>query len=249
MILTVLFFLVALVYSSVGFGGGSSYLALLHWHGVAPAVLPILGLSCNLIVSAQGFAQFTHAGHFPWRRSLPFLAFSVPASYLGGLFPVSESTFLFLLAASLTAAGCLLLVPSRDYHRPAGDLAQRITRLGSPLIGAGLGFVSGIVGIGGGIFLAPILHLTRWAPAKQVAALAAGFIFVNSAAGLVGQLQKHGWSTEAVLNFWPLPAVVLAGGLIGARCGCSILPAVRVRQITGLIILIVAGNLWTRVLP
>ena len=105
------------------------------------------------------------------------------------------------------------------------------------------------MGIGGGIFLAPILHLTRWAPAKQVAALAAGFILLNSAAGLVGQLQKHGWSTEAVLNFWPLPAAVLAGGLIGARCGCSILPAVRVRQITGLIILIVAGNLLTRVLP
>lgn len=162
---------------------------------------------------------------------------------------MGESTFLFLLAASLTAAGCLLLVPLREDHRSAGGLARRITGLGSPLIGAGLGFISGIVGIGGGIFLAPILHLARWAPAKQVAALAAGFIFVNSAAGLVGQWQKHGWSTEAVLNFWPLPAAVLAGELIGARCGCSILPAVRVRQITGLIILIVAGNLWTRVLP
>ena len=249
MILTVLFFLVALVYSSVGFGGGSSYLALLHWHGVSPAVLPILGLSCNLIVSAQGFAQFAHAGHLPWRRSLPFLVLSVPASYLGGLFVVRESTFLFLLAASLTAAGCLLLVPLRDRHRPTSGLARHITALGSPLIGAGLGFVSGIVGIGGGIFLAPILHLTRWAPAKQVAALAAGFILLNSAAGLVGQLQKHGWSTEAVLNFWPLPLAVLVGGLLGARCGCSILPAVRLRQITGFIILIVAGNLCTKVLP
>lgn len=248
MVLAVLFFLVALVYSSVGFGGGSAYLALLQWQGVAPAVLPILGLSCNLIVSAQGFSQFARAGHFPWWRSLPFLLFSVPASYLGGLFVVRESTFLLLLAASLTAAGCLLLVPRGDGQRPAGGLARGITGLGSPLLGAGLGFVSGIVGIGGGIFLAPILHLARWAPAKQVAALAAGFIFLNSAAGLAGQLQKHGWSTEAGLNFWPLLAAVLAGGLLGARCGCSILPAARVGQVTGLIILVIAGNLWAKVL-
>lgn len=249
MFLAVLFFLVALVYSSVGFGGGSSYLALLHWQGVAPAVLPILGLSCNLIVSGQGFAQFAHAGHFPWRRSLPFLALSVPASYLGGLFPIGESTFLLLLAASLTAAGCLLMIPVRNDERPSGGLARRMAQLGSPIIGAGLGFLSGIVGIGGGIFLAPILHLTRWAPAKQVAALAAGFIFLNSAAGLTGQLQKHAWNTDTLLTFWPLPLAVLAGGIIGARCGCSILAAVRVRQITGLIILFVAGTIWTKFLP
>jgi uncharacterized membrane protein YfcA len=249
MILTALFFLVALVYSSVGFGGGSSYLALLHWQGVAPALLPALGLSCNLIVSGQGFAQFAHAGHFPWRRSLPFLALSVPASYLGGLFPVRESTFFLLLAASLTAAGTLLLLPARDVDRPPGRLAPRLTALGGPLIGAALGFLSGIVGIGGGIFLAPILHLARWAPAQQVAALAAGFIFVNSAAGLTGQLQKHAATTEALAPYWPLPVAVLAGGLIGARCGCSVLAARRVRQITGSIILIVAGNLWTKFLP
>lgn len=247
MILTVLFFLVALVYSSVGFGGGSSYLALLHWQGVAPALLPVLGLSCNLIVSGQGFSQFAHAGHFPWRRSLPFLALSVPASYLGGLFPVRESTFFLLLAASLTAAGILLLLPGREGDRPAGG-AARLTALGGPFIGAALGFLSGIVGIGGGIFLAPILHLARWAPAKQVAALAAGFIFVNSAAGLAGQLQKHVWTAEALAPYWPLPAAVLAGGLIGARCGCSVLAARRVRQITGLIILFVAGHLWAKFL-
>jgi hypothetical protein len=96
MLLAFLFFLVALVYSSVGFGGGSSYLALLHWHGVPPALLPIPALACNLIVSATGFAQFARAGHFPWRRSLPFLACSIPASYLGGLFPVREAAFLWL---------------------------------------------------------------------------------------------------------------------------------------------------------
>jgi uncharacterized protein len=248
MLLACLFFLVALVYSSVGFGGGSSYLALLHWQGVAPPVLPVIGLSCNLVVSAQGFAQFARAGHFPWRRSVPFLALSVPAAYLGGLFTVQESTFLYLLAASLSAAGVMLLVPAPDADRPADTPRQRIIGRAGPLLGAGLGFLSGIVGIGGGIFLAPILHLCRWAPAKEVAALAAGFIVVNSAAGLAGQMQKHAWSTEALAPFWPLPLAVLAGGLLGARCGSSILPATRIRQITGAVILLVAGNIWAKIL-
>lgn len=248
MLLACLFFLVALVYSSVGFGGGSSYLALLHWQGVAPPVLPVIGLSCNLVVSAQGFAQFARAGHFPWRRSLPFLALSVPAAYLGGLFTVQESTFLYLLAASLSAAGVMLLVPVPDADRPADTSLQRIIGRAGPLLGAGLGFLSGIVGIGGGIFLAPILHLCRWAPAKEVAALAAGFIVVNSAAGLAGQMQKHAWSTEALAPFWPLPLAVLAGGLLGARCGSSILPATRIRQITGAVILLVTGNIRAKIL-
>ena len=248
MVLAALFFLVALVYSSVGFGGGSSYLALLHWQGLPAALLPVPALACNLIVSGIGFAQFARAGHFPWRRSLPFLALSIPAAYLGGLYPVHESTFLFLLAASLTAAGGLLLVPIKNCDQPGDSSFRRILGRLGPLFGAGLGFLSGVVGIGGGIFLAPILHLCRWAPAKQVAALAAGFILVNSAAGLAGQLQKHGWAGEELWPFLPLPVAVLAGGWIGARFGSGILPALRIRQITGCIILFVAGNLWTKIL-
>lgn len=248
MLLAFLFFLVALVYSSVGFGGGSSYLALLHWQGVPAALLPIPALACNLIVSGTGFVQFARAGHFPWRRSLPFLALSIPAAYLGGLFPVRESTFLWLLAASLSAAGALLLIPVDNCDKRVDSTFRRILGGMGPLLGAGLGFLSGVVGIGGGIFLAPILHLCRWAPAKQVAALAAGFILVNSAAGLAGQLQKQGWTGQELWPFLPLPLAVLAGGLIGARCGSRILPALRVRQITGCIILLVAGNLWTKIL-
>ena len=161
---------------------------------------------------------------------------------------MQESTFLYLLAASLSAAGVMLLVPAPDADRPADTPRQRIIGRAGPLLGAGLGFLSGIVGIGGGIFLAPILHLCRWAPAKEVAALAAGFIVVNSAAGLAGQMQKHAWSTEALAPFWPLPLAVLAGGLLGARCGSSILPATRIRQITGAVILLVAGNIWAKIL-
>lgn len=247
MLLAVLFFVVALVYSSVGFGGGSSYLALLHWHGVPPPLLPIPALACNLIVSGTGFVQFARAGHFPLRRSLPFLACSIPASYMGGLFQVTESTFLMLLAASLTAAGCLLLVPVEQCDIPSHGLVGKWIARSSPFLGAALGFLSGVVGIGGGIFLAPVLHLSRWAPAKQVAALAAGFILVNSTAGIVGQLQKNAWDMKAMEPFLALPVAVLIGGVIGARCGCTFIPPVRVRQITGGLILLVAANLWWKI--
>lgn len=245
--LALLFFFVALVYSTVGFGGGSSYLALLHWQGVGPALLPIIGLACNLLVAFQGFVQFARAGHFPWRRSFPFLALSAPAAYLGGLFPVHETTFFLLLAIALTAAGCLLLMPMHGCDQSGEYVRHPWGERLAPWLGAGLGLLSGIVGIGGGIFLAPILHLTRWAPAKQVAALAAGFIVCNSASGLAGQLQKNDWNTVVIAPYWPLPVAVLVGGLIGARGGSSILPPVRIRQITGVIILIVAANLWIKI--
>jgi uncharacterized membrane protein YfcA len=192
--------------------------------------------------------QFARAGHFPWRRSLPLLACSIPASYIGGLFPVGEAAFLVLLAASLTAAGALLLFPFERNDTSTDSPTRRFIDRTGPLLGAGLGFLSGLVGIGGGIFLAPVLHLARWAPAKQVAALAAGFILVNSTAGLAGQLQKNAWDITGWTPFLALPVAVLIGGAIGARCGCSLLPPLRVRQITGAIILLVAGNLWTKLL-
>jgi uncharacterized membrane protein YfcA len=105
------------------------------------------------------------------------------------------------------------------------------------------------VGIGGGIFLAPILHLAKWARAKEIAALAACFICTNSLAGLIGQMQKLGWNGEILANHWMLPVAVLIGGLAGSRCGAAILPPVRIRQITGAIILFVALNLWVKQLP
>ena len=249
MVLAVLFFLVALVYSSVGFGGGSSYIALLHWSGIAASSLPILSLACNLIVSSQGFAQFARAGYFSVSRSLPFVLLSVPAAYFGGLYVIKESTFLLLLAASLTVAGFLLLFPVEEStEREDNRIRQGIRRFGF-LLGLPLGFLSGVVGIGGGIFLAPILHLAKWSRAKEIAALAACFICTNSLAGLVGQMQKLAWNGEVLANYWMLPVSVLIGGLAGSRCGAAILPPVRIRQITGAIIILVACNLWLKQLP
>jgi uncharacterized membrane protein YfcA len=246
-LLAALFFFVALVYSTVGFAGGSSYLALLQIHGTPSHLLPLISLGCNLIVSAQGFAQFARAGHFPLRRSLPFVALSVPAAYLGGLYPIREKTFFFLLALSLSAAGILLLVPLKP-GKPVDTPLRRLMGRFGPLLGAPLGLLSGIVGIGGGIFLAPILHLARWAPEREIAALAACFIFTNSISGLAGQLQKQGWHPAGLESYWLLPFAVLAGGLIGARSGALLLPAVRIRQITGLLVILVAFNLWMKIL-
>jgi hypothetical protein len=171
---------------------------------------------------------------------------SVPAAYLGGLYVIKETTFLILLAASLTAAGVLLLFPvSESGDRPDNPLRRWIRRFGF-LLGLPLGFLSGIVGIGGGIFLAPILHLGKWAKAKEIAALAACFICTNSFAGLLGQMQKTGWKNEVFASYWMLPVAVLLGGLAGSRCGIAILPPMRIRQITGAIILFVACNLWVK---
>ena len=153
MILAVLFFLVALVYSSVGFGGGSSYIALLQWSGMAVSALPILSLACNLIVSSQGFAQFARAGYFSASRSLPFILLSVPAAYLGGLYVIKESTFQILLAASLTIGGLLLLFPVEKCTERGGNRIRQWIRRYGFLLGLPLGFLSGVVGIGGGIFL------------------------------------------------------------------------------------------------
>ena len=249
MILAILFFLVALVYSSVGFGGGSSYIALLQWSGVSASMLPILSLSCNLIVSTQGFAQFARAGYFSASRSLPFVLLSIPAAYFGGTYVIKESTFLMLLAASLTAAGLLLLFPVEDKTEREDNCIRQSIRRFSFLLGLPLGFLSGVVGIGGGIFLAPILHLAKWARAKEIAALAACFICTNSLAGLVGQMQKPSSNGEVLATYWMLPVAVLLGGLLGSRCGTAILPPVRIRQITGTIVLFIACNLWLKQLP
>ncbi|MFM8716017.1 MAG: TSUP family transporter [Spartobacteria bacterium] len=246
MILAFLFFCVALIYSSVGFGGGSSYIALLQWSGTPASVIPIVSLACNLIVSSQGFIQFARAGFFPARRSLPFVLLSVPAAYLGGLYAIKEATFLLLLAASLTAAGFLLLFPVEECTERADNRIRQWIRQFGFFLGLPLGFLSGIVGIGGGIFLAPILHLGKWAKAKEIAALAACFICTNSFAGLLGQMQKTGWRNNVFESYWMLPMAVLLGGLAGSRCGTAILPPVRIRQITGAIVLFVACNLWVK---
>ncbi len=241
--LTPAFFGTALLYASVGFGGGSTYNALLALAGVDYRLLPAVALTCNILVVIGGTWRFYKAGLLPIRRALPLVFIAAPFAWAGGLTPIQEATFLALLAASLMVAGVALLVQKEAVQGDERD-ADRKTRPGDLLIGAAIGYLAGLVGIGGGIFLAPYLHLTRWARAKQIAATASLFILVNSVAGLAGQLMKLGpTAAGAVAPYWPLLLAVIIGGQMGSLMGIRLLSPAMVRRATGVLVLYVAGQL------
>ena len=240
--LPALFFLIAALYATVGFGGGSSYLAVLALAGLSHTAIPQTALVCNLIVSAGGVWHFGRAGHLKWSRVLPLVVLSVPMAYLGGKTPVSREIFFLLLGGSLFVAGTRMFLP---LARGGGVCSAMSTRgtwlLGLPL-GAILGFLAGLVGIGGGIFLAPILILTGWADARATAATSAVFILVNSASGLAGQVAK---GVHLGMMLIPLAAAVLIGGQIGSRLGSYGLPVVVLQRLIGVLILFVSVRiLW-----
>ena len=239
------FFATAVLYASVGFAGGSTYTALLVLAGTSIAILPIVSLTCNLIVAGGGTHRFAKAGLVPWRRLWPLLAVSVPAAFIGGALPVSKPVFVALLGGSLLVAGLLLLLQREPID--AGEHPAHYRILG-PAIALPLGLLSGVVGIGGGIFLAPVLHLIGWDRAKRVAASASVFILVNSLSGVAGQATKltGGAAIAQVASYWPLAMAVLIGGQIGSRVGVQLLPPAILRRLTGLLILFVAGQLLWR---
>ena len=221
LLLAAAFFLTALLYASVGFGGGSTYIALLVLTGVTQGLVPVVAPLCNIIVVTGGTIRYARVGLVPWRRVVPLVAASAPMAYLGGLTPVSETLFVALLAGSLLVAGLLLLVqPVR-----AIETARPASRAGDAALGSAIGYLSGLVGIGGGIFLSPLQHLMRWAGARQIAATASLFILVNALAGLAGQLTKLGTAgLTAIVPFWPLFVAVAIGGRLAATpaSGCSV---------------------------
>ena len=159
------FFATALLYASVGFGGGSTYNALLALSGVDYRVLPLIALACNIVVVTGGTIRFARAGVVPWRGALLLTAIAAPAAFLGGLTPIGESAFLTILGASLVLTALTMLLPVSN----SDDNLNPIARF-APLVAAPLGYLAGLVGIGGGIFLAPLLHLTRWHSARAIAA-------------------------------------------------------------------------------
>ncbi|MDZ7587676.1 MAG: sulfite exporter TauE/SafE family protein [Parasphingorhabdus sp.] len=246
--LAALFFLTAMLYAAVGFGGGSTYISLLALGGVDYQLLPVIALTCNILVVTGGTFRFQLAQLIPWRRVWPILALSVPAAWLGGLTPIRQEVFMVLLGGSLLAAGVLLLTETIVRRDVESRATPRISGgWFAPIAGGAIGYLSGVVGIGGGIFLAPLLLLTRWAPAKQVAATASIFILVNSLGGLAGQFGKSGAATifQNVAQHWPLFVAVIAGGQIGSYLATRKLPAHVIRAMTALLILYVAIKiLW-----
>ena len=238
------FFATALVYAMAGFGGGSTYNALLVLAEVDFRVIPILALCCNIIVVAVGSWRFARAGHLDWRRIAPLIVLSVPLAWLGGRLEVAETLFVGLLAVSLLVSGLLMLWQPRWQRE--GDAPRRGKWL-EPVAGGALGFLAGVVGIGGGIFLAPLLYMLRWGSERAIAGTCALFILVNSIAGLAGQLSKDDARVgSALADHWPLFPAVLVGGLIGSALGSQRLDPKHVRIVTAVLVLYVALRLWVR---
>ncbi|MEK6638386.1 MAG: sulfite exporter TauE/SafE family protein [Pseudomonadota bacterium] len=240
------FFVTAALYASVGFGGGSTYTALLTLGGVGYETLPMVSLICNIIVVSGGAFRYIRAKQVDWPRVLPLVLVSAPLAWLGGLTPIQQETFTLTLALALLTAGLLLLF-QREYEDESKPIRTKVSPF-DYLAGAGTGYLAGLVGIGGGIFLAPILHLTRWGNSRTIAATACLFILINSLAGLGGQFMKLGTSGTVVAftSYWPLALAVLVGGQIGNFASLKLLSQAMVRRVTALLILYVSGQLLWR---
>lgn len=236
------FFLTAAIYASVGFGGGSTYTALLALSLDDVRLVPILSLSCNIAVVGLGSYWAVARRAFDWRLAAPFILASVPFAFIGGLIPLRDDIYLLLLAISLLAAGARLLF-MHDTPPDAPTRAQNTPR--ALFIGATLGLLSGMVGIGGGIFLAPLLHSLYWGHAKAIAAMASFFILVNSLAGLAGQLTKIGSSAVPQITdmLFPLLIMVALGAWVGGRFLLERFSHHKLRQITAFLIIFVAFRL------
>ena len=238
MLLAILFLVTAILYSSVGFGGGSTYLALLLIWGVPYFIFPVIALSCNIIVVSGNCFNYIRTGNLNLRLLIPYLIGSIPLAYIGGSLPIEKRLFEILLFSVLSAAGTLLLFNFKSYD-DREESYRKVSTLVSILIGAALGFISGIVGIGGGIFLSPILFLIRTGRPKHIVTTASLFILINSIFGIIGQLTKNTVLVE-VTNYWYLLAAVLIGGQVGNFLNLKIFPTRILALVTAFLVLFVA---------
>ena len=256
LLLSLLILLAAALYSSVGHGGASGYLAAMALFGLAPAVMRPTALCLNLLVSSLGTLRFHRAGHFRWRAFWPFAATSVPAAYVGGAITLPTTLYKQLVGLALLFAAFRLFIHARKLteandatarddtanERATKTADEEASARGAPLwlamlLGVVIGLLSGLTGVGGGIFLSPLLILAGWADARQTAAVSAAFIFVNSAAGLLGN-PAGVKSVSMALPYFALAA--LAGGLVGTEFGSRRLPPLWVRRLLAAV-LVVAG--------
>lgn len=228
-----LFLLAAVLYASVGHGGASAYLAILVLAGYArPDIAPTV-LILNILVTVTGFTNYFRAGHFNSRLLWPFILASIPAAYLGGMIPLSQPVFSGILGATLLIAGLRFLLFTKPIlPRPPVE-PRWIYGIGLP-IGLVLGFLAGLIGIGGGIFLSPLLLLMGWADAKQTAAVSAAFIILNSLSGLAAHA-LHGTVHPGLAV--PLGVTVLIGGQIGSWWGARKVPPAVLQQVLGAVLL------------
>ncbi len=229
-----LFFFVAILYSSVGFGGGSSYLAILAITGLSYIQFRAIALLCNIVVVSGSTYIFAKNGHFNWKKVFPLALISIPVAFLGGYLRISQTFFFVLLGVVLVSAAVLMWV-SRYIVSEAKESVSTKSKIVDGTIGGAIGFLSGMVGIGGGIFLAPVLHLINWDTPKRIAATASFFILVNSIAGLLGQIQNPNFYFEPNIAFL-LMVVVFFGGQIGSRLSASRISPIILKRTTAVLI-------------
>ncbi len=234
-LISVLLFFVSILYSSVGHGGASGYLAILSFFSFSPNEMATTALILNILVSGIAFYFYMKAGYFSFKLTLPFTLTSIPAAFIGGVLHISNEIYYLLLAIALIFAAIRMVMPSNEK-----DIKSNIKLPKYPITltsGASIGLLSGIIGVGGGIFLSPIMILMRWAGTKETSATAAFFILVNSIAGLAGRYTHNDIRIEVLL---PFIIVALIGGCIGSYMGAHKFSSLALRKILSVVLLIAA---------
>ncbi len=237
-ILSILFFVTALIYSSVGFGGGSTYLAILLIWGVPYTIFPVIALVCNIIVVSGNSINFIRSKNINFNLLFPYLIGSIPFAFIGGSIKIEKSLFEILLFCVLLVAGIFLLIQSKSFNKEQIKI-NKIPRLISISIGSIIGFMSGLVGIGGGIFLSPLLFLMKAGYPKHITSSASLFILINSIFGIAGQLTKD-QILDQVITYWPLFLSVLIGGQIGSLLNIKFLSNKILALLTSFLVIFVA---------
>ena len=244
-ILSIFFFITAILYSSVGFGGGSTYLALLLIWEVPYYIFPVIALLCNILVVSGNSFNYIRAGNYNFKLLYPFLIGSIPFAFFGGTLKIEKDIFEILLFFVLLIAGLLLLSNNKTYKNDEITI-KKINFFNSFLIGTMLGLISGIVGIGGGIFLSPILFLLQAERPRVIATTASLFILINSISGILGQFSKEN-VIDNLVNYWPLFFSVLLGGFIGNYLNLKIFSSRALTIMTSLLVIFVAARMGFKI--
>ena len=246
-ILSILFFVTAILYASVGFGGGSTYLALMLIWDIPYYIFPIIALFCNIIVVSGNSINYIKSGNLNLKLLIPYLFGSIPFAFIGASISIEKELFEILLFFVLFIAGIFLLIESKSFNEDHIKL-KKIPKILSIFVGSIIGFVSGVVGIGGGIFLSPFLFLVKAGYPKHIVTSASLFILINSIFGVIGQLTKDAVFDE-FLNYWPLFMSVLIGGQIGNFLNIKFLSNKTLTLMTSLLVIFVAIRMGLKILP
>ena len=240
-LLTILIAIIAFLYSSVGFGGATGYLAVMSQFDIEPNLMATTALLLNVVVAGIAFFNYRRAGHVEKRLLTSFPLSSIPAAFLGGYFKLSEELYFVLLYIVLTYVMLRMLFASKASKSAAHKTKTPPLWL-ALLSGAAIGLLSGMVGIGGGIILSPLIIMLHWGTPKQAASTAAGFIFLNSLSGLLGRA-LGGNFIFGQLGAWLLPIGVI-GALAGSYFGAQKFSSIGARRALGVVLLIAVVKFW-----